>query len=528
MAQRIGALFCIACISLFNSGTSAAQTQHAQVRIATAGEPQTLDPHRYNLRLEETLLNDLFMGLTTFAADGSIVPGAAASWTTSEDGLTWTFKIRNDLRWSDGEPLDAEDFVFSLRRLLNPQTAASLAYFMYMLKNAVAVNTGAAPLEALGAQAPDPHTLVLELQKPYPYLLERLLYPTAFPVPEHVIAAHGSAWTKPLNWVSNGAYTLREWQPQSHVLMQANPQFHATPAITQVRYLPMANEQNAYNRYRNQEVDVIAGFPATELDKVREDYPDDLRLSKLLSMAYLVFNTEHPALADARVRQALSMAVDQRILTDQVMRSGAAPAYSFAPEMIVGYDSAQLPHAQTTYAERIKRARALLAEAGYNTANPLRLTLRHMSALENKKINLAITGMWRAIGVQTQLQQADVRTHFTALRQGDFDVAWAAWVGENNAEHYLSLLRSDIGNVNYGRFADDRYDALMAQVSLLAEARRRDAMLHTAETHVVHLYPVVPLYTMAVRRLVNPQLRGWLENPRDMHQSRYLAWPQAQ
>ncbi|MEM7080860.1 MAG: peptide ABC transporter substrate-binding protein [Pseudomonadota bacterium] len=528
MALRIGTLFCIACICAFNSVAWAERTTApSHIRIATAGEPQTLDPHRYNLRLEETLLNDLFMGLTTFGAAGDIVPGAAARWHTSDDGLVWTFELRKDLYWSDGVPLNANDFVFSLQRLLDPATAASLAYFMYMIDNAAAVNRGAQPTTALGVRAIDEHTLELRLEKPYPYLLERLLYPTAFPVPAHVIREHGSAWTKAEHWVSNGAYTLDEWRPQSHVRMQANSRFITPPRISQITYLPLANEQNAYNRYRNKEVDVIGAFPATELDAVRRTYSADLRLSNLLSMAYLVFNLQVPALADIRVRQALSLAVDQRVLTDQVMRSGAAPAFSFAPAMIDDYDSAELPHKEIPYADRLSQAKALLAAAGYTQQNPLRVTLRHMSTLENKKINLAISGMWRQIGVRTQLQQADVRTHFSALRQGDFDVAWAAWVGENNAEHYLSLLQSDIGNVNYGRFADPHYDDLMREVSLTADASQRNARLQRAEQHVVQRYPVIPLYTMAVRRLVSPHLQGWQENPRDMHQSRYLSWPES-
>ena len=134
--------------------------------LGNSGEPGTLDPHRYNLRLEETLLNDLFMGLTTFSAQGQIVPGAATSWTVSEDGLTWTFNLRKDLRWSDGTPLTADDFVYSLRRLMNPQTAASLAYFMYMLDNAEAVNQGKLPVTDLGVYSQGPHTLVLQLAAP--------------------------------------------------------------------------------------------------------------------------------------------------------------------------------------------------------------------------------------------------------------------------------------------------------------------------------------------------------------------------
>ena len=494
------------------------------VKIALGGEPETLDPHLYNLRLEETVLNDLFMGLTTFNAAGDIVPGVATHWETSADGLTWTFYLDKNARWSDGAPLTAADFVFAYRRLQNPQTAASLAYFMYMLKNAAAVNSGQLQPDALGVRAVDPHTLELALEKPYPFLLERLLYPTAFPVPEHMVREHGADWVKAANWVSNGAYMLAEWTPQAHIKLNANPHFSRQPAIQAVVYQRVTNEQSAYNRFRNGELDVIGSFPVGELAKLLADGSPSLRQSDQLSMMYLVFNTESGQLADVRVRQALSLAVDQEILTGKVLRSGNVAQHAFTPSQLSGYQGVALPHAQQTYDARIESARTLLTEAGFTPSNPLKITLRHIGVIENKKVNLAIAGMWRRIGVVTQLQQTDIRGHFADLRQGNFEVAWAGWVGENNAEHYLSLLMSDIGSVNYGRFANETYDALMRQAQNQADTQSRNALLKAAEEVALHYYPVVPLYSNSIRRLVNPALKGWVENPRDMHHSRFLSW----
>lgn len=504
-----------------------AATQAQPLHIGNAGEPQTLDPHRYNLRLEETLLNDLFMGLTTFNARGEIVPGAAERWSSSADGLTWTFYLRDDLKWSDGTPLNAHDFVFSFRRLQAPATAASLAYFMHMLKNAAAVNRGEQPPTALGVSAADDHTLILELERPYPYLLERLLYPTAFPVPQHAMEAHGDAWVKAANWVSNGAYVLAEWQPQAHVRFTANPHFIEQPAITSVTYHAVPNEQTAYNQYRSGALDAIGAFPVGELDKIRRNNAAALRLSGLLSMMYLVFNTERAPFDDVRVREALSLAVDQQVLTDKVLRSGNTPAFSFTPALLADYEGVPLPHVDTPMAERLARARTLLAEAGFDAGNPLELTLRHVTGSEQKKVNLAITGMWRRVGVRAQLHQSELRNHFGDLRQGDFEVAWAGWVGENNAEHYLSLLMSDTGDVNYGRFKNPGFDALMQQAQQTADLDARNALLRQAEAAVVPHHAVVPLYSTAVRRLVRPELKGWHDNPRDIHQARYLFWEQA-
>ncbi len=513
---NLAALLCLA--SLLLPIAAAAQP----LRIAMGGEPETMDPHRYNLRLEETLLNDLFLGLTTFTAQGKIVPGTAERWTTSDDGLTWTFFLRKGLLWSDGTPITAQDFVYAYRRLQDPKTAASLAYFMHMVKNAAAVNSGAMAVNELGVRAVDDHTLEIRLEQPYPFLLERLLYPTAYPVPQHAIERHGDQWTKPGNWVSNGAYTLNDWVPRSHVEMRANPNFVEPVAIASIRYLPVTNEQSAYNRYRSGELDVIGSFPIGELPDVRKERPNELRLSNLLSMLYLVFNTRVAPFDDVRVRKALSIAVDQSIITDKVLKTGSEPAFSFVPDAIDNYEGFILPHADLTMSERVGRARELLSEAGY--PDGFDMTLRHVSNLENKKVNLAIAGMWRAIGLNVQLQQADLRTHFGDLRQGNFSVAWAGWVGENNAEHYLSLLQSDIGSVNYGQFSNPTFDALMAQVRNEKDKKLRNRLLGSAEEVAAHFYPVVPLYSTAVRRLVHPALKGWHENGRDMHPSRYLSW----
>lgn len=499
-----------------------------RVVLGNPGEPETVDPHRYNLRLEETILSDLFLGLTTFDAEANIVPGAAESWTTSDDGLVWTFRLRAGARWSDGEPVTAHDFVFAFRRLLNPATAASLAYFMYPLANAEAVNAGRMAPDDLGATAEDDHTLVLRLDKPYPYLPERLLYPTAFPVPRHVIERVGDDWVKPEHWVSNGAYRLAAWQPQSVVSLRRNPHFAASglpPArLERVDYLPLANEQTAYNRYRTGEVDAIAGFPAGELPKARRELAEHVRLSPLLSIMYLVFNTREPPFDDARVREALALVVDRLTLTDRVQRAGHVPSPSFVPALVRDYQPVPVPGEALTPAARLTRARMLLEAAGYGPGRPLEVTIRHPSGTEAKRTNLAIAGFWQALGVQTRLHQSELKVHFSDLRQGNFQVALAGWFGESNPEHYLGLWHSQTGDVNYGGYANAEFDARMAAAALEADLTRRNGLLRQAEAVGIAEHPVIPLYSVMVRRLVSPRLGGWAENARDAHPARLLYW----
>ena len=494
------------------------------LRIGNGGEPETLDPHRYNLRLEETILNDLFLGLTTFDAHGNIVPGAAERWSVSDDGLVWTFELREDGKWSDGQPVTAGDFVYAFRRLLDPATAASLAHFMYPVRNAAAVNAGELPPTALGVRAGARRTLVVELEQPFPFFTERLIYPTGYPVPAHTVEDLGADWVKPGRMVSNGAFVLDDWQPHAHVTLRRNAHFHHADSVTLdgVRYLPTADSYAAFNRYRAGEIDAIGDFPSGEMDWVRKNLADHLRLTPLVSIMYLVFNVTQPPFDDVRVREALGIAIDRELLTGRVMQSDEVPSVSLVPPMVPGYRSAVA--VTGTRDARLERARDLLGDAGYGPDNPLNVTLRYISGDESKRVQVAIAAMWKDIGVATTLHHTELKSHFADLRQGNFEVAQAGWFGENNPEHYLNLLVSDTGDVNYGRFASAAFDALMDRAHAEADLGRRIALLREAETVGLAEHPVTPLYAVTIRALVDPRIGGWHANPRNVHGARYITW----
>ncbi len=499
---------------------AAASLHAAELHIGNGGEPLTLDPHRYNLRLEQTILGDLFEGLTTVDAHGRIVPGAAERWETSDDGLTWTFHLRKDGRWSDGKPVTAHDFVFSLRRLLNPATAASLAYFLYPIAGAEAVNTGNDPPAALGVQAGDDHTLEIRLAKPFPFLAERLFYPTGSPVPEHVVAEHGDDWVKAGNMVTNGAFVLDEWVPQGHVRLRRNPAWRDAKRmqLEAVTYHPTSDRSAAYNRFLSGELDIIGDFPPGEIKRLQAERGDEAHLSPLLSIMYLVFNTTAKPFDDARVRRALALAVNRELITSRVLKSGELPSHSFVPPLVADFASGVAPRTPDP-----ATARDLLAAAGYDEDNPLEITLRHIAGDDNKTVQVAIASMWKAIGVSTRLHHADLASHFAALRQGDFEVAEAGWFGENNPEHYLELLMSTTGAVNYGRFQDADYDSLMQRAKATVSLAERIALMQQAEVRGLSLDPVVPLYSVTIRSLVRKGVRGWQANPRNVHPARFLA-----
>ncbi|NBO74586.1 MAG: peptide ABC transporter substrate-binding protein, partial [Gammaproteobacteria bacterium] len=232
------------------------------VRRSSTGEPQTLDPQLWTYGQDGNLAQDLFQGLTTLDSRANVVPGQAESWTVSTDGRRYTFRLRPNLEWSDGKTLTSADFLWSLRRIFDPKTVSPAVALLYVIRNGKAVNQGRLPVTALGVAAPDPRTLVIELEHPAPYLLDLLVH-RAFPVPRHVVEKYGRQWTRPEHIVSNGAFVFGEWRPGSHVRLLRNPRFHeaASVRLDAIHHVPIEDPKNAVVRYRAGELDVVVTLP---------------------------------------------------------------------------------------------------------------------------------------------------------------------------------------------------------------------------------------------------------------------------
>lgn len=491
----------------------------SSLRIGSPGDPQTLDPHRYTLNVEEHILKDMFLGLTTMDAKGAIVPGSAKSWEVSLDGLIWTFQLR-DNSWSDGTPVTAEDFVYSFQRLLNPETAAPLAYFLYGIENAREINGGTLDPSELGVSALNAGTLEIRLEQPSPYFAERLFYPTGYPVPRHVIEEHGSDWVKPRNWVSNGPYSLEDWKPSQAVTLRPNLHFYdrENVEVQNIEYVPVPDALAGYHRYLAEELDIVGDFPAGEIASLRKSHPEHLQLSPLLSTMYLVYNVSTPPFDDARVRQALAIAIDREKLTRKVLRSEEIANASIVPPMVPEYQSLV-----DQYSPNPTLAESLLTQAGFSEEEPLKITLRYITGAENKQVHVAIAAMWQEIGVRTSLHHTELKVHFSDLHGGDFEVAQAGWFGENNPEHYIELLWSQIGSINYGRYSSSNFDELLEQAKDTVDRDARAELLGRAESVALKDFAVVPLYSVTIRSLVNPRVGGWYTNPRNSHGVRYMT-----
>lgn len=496
------------------------------MRRSSTGEVQTLDPQLWVYGQDGNVAQDIFHGLTTVDAAARVVPGSAASWVVSADGKRYTFKLRRGLQWSDGTPISSADFLYSFRRLFDPTSAAPSASLLYVIESGRDVNTGKRPVTDLGVFTPDANTVEIRLEHPAPYLLDLLVH-RAFPVPKHAVERWGRDWTRPDRIVSNGPFVVSEWRPNAYVKLLKNPRFHAAADVklAGVLHIPVEDPRAALARYRAGALDVAVSLPSDLIADLRREYGPQLRLTQQIGLEYLAFNTRRAPTNDARVRRALSMAIDRDALSKSILKAGEPPAYCLVPPGVEHYPMRGCADfAALAQAARVAQARALLGEAGYGAAKPLTLTLRYNNSDTQRRIALAVRAMWAALGVKTTLVAADQRAHQQAVREGDFDVARGSWYAEDrDPASFLELLASRATSLNVAGYTDAEYDRLLDAGAQSASLAARADLLQRAESRAMQSQPLAPLYYYVSRRLISPKVRGWVDNPRGVHLQRYLS-----
>ncbi|MGY2049056.1 peptide ABC transporter substrate-binding protein [Methylobacterium sp. JK268] len=517
------------------AGLAATSLVHAPARAAgpavyrrgIAAEPGTLDPQKSTSIYEEAVLRDLFEGLITYDPGGRIVPGAAESWTSSEDGLTWTFTLRSENRWSNGDPVVAEDFAAALRRALDRKTGAPYANLLYCLRGGEAVNRGGAPVESLGVEAPDARRLVVTLAQPTPYLLELLGHPASFPVHRPTLARHGDAFTRPGNLVSNGAYRLKDVVPGDRITVVSNPHYRAAAQvrIPQVEYIPTTDLAAAVRRFAAGELD-SCGVPPQQFKDIQARFGSQLVVAPALDVTSLVVNTRKAPLGDRRVRQALSIAIDRGYLAEAIFSGSRLPASSLTP---AGLDNArpppEMPGQDLSPAEREEQAAALLRQAGYGPGGkPLTLEIRFTAAEEIRNMIVAIADMWKPLGVTASLVGTDFKTLSAHLSSGaPFDLALYAWQADySDPQNFLFLVESDNTGFNHGGYANPDYDALMHEAARTVDLDRRARLLFKAEEIFLRDLPWIPLVHRRYTQLVASRLHGLKPNVRGITLSQNL------
>lgn len=515
-------------LSLVSFGLVSAAPAEAQVVLhrGNTSDPDTLDPQKANGQWEGHIINDLFVGLTTYDAKANAIYGAAESHTVSADGLVYTFKIREGHKWSDGTPVTADDFVYAYRRINDPKTAAQYAAITYPIKNAEAVNTGKAPIEAIGAKAIDERTLEITLEHPAPYLFQMLSHYAFFPIPRHVVEKYGLKWIDKASMVSNGAYQLVDRVPNDFVHLKKNPYFYDTDQvkIDEVFFYPVAGEPAA-KRFRAGELDINNDFPLPQLEWFRSNLPEQTHVDPFILTQYIAFNTTRPPFDNQDVRLALGMAIDREMITDTLLKGGQIPAYGLVPPGISGYPgTAHVGYKDIPIEQRRETARALLAKAGYGPGNPVRGTYIHQATPEAKLVSVALQGMWRQVGAEIELQQAESKVHYTNLRSQNYDLGWGGWIADfNDARNYLFLAETKSEDMNYTKYSSPDFDALLVKSDITVDAAQRQAIMVQAEQMMLDAGPMAPVYFGTSRNLVQTWVKGWEGNALDIHRTRWLS-----
>jgi oligopeptide transport system substrate-binding protein len=500
------------------------------------GDPQSLDPQLATTTNESAILRELFEGMYTDAPDGSPQLGvAAAPPQVSADGLTWTFHLRPET-WSDGVPLTANDFVFAYRRMLDPNTASSYAYLLYVLKNGQAINERKATPDQLGAKALDDETLQLTLEHPASYLPQLLKHQAYFPLPAHLVQRLGDDWKKPGVMVSNGAYVLTSWKLGDYVRIEKNPLYRdaAHVCFDRVDFFPTTDAVSAERRVLRGELDISNGIQSNRLRLLRANARSAafVRAHPFLITSYLAFNVRGvPALRDLRVRQAISMAIDRRFITDGIRRDGSVPVTSFVPLGIADYLPRDAPHPGAYWVswpleQRQGEARRLLQAAGYGPGKPLRLELKTADTGFGAPSVAAqsIQSDLRAVGIDVSLRMEDSGVLYQSLNQRDFQLATAGWVADyDDPMTFLALLKSDTGQQNYGDYRNPAYDADLAKADAEPDAAKRTQDLVDAEQLAMNDANLAPLFNGVNLNLVSPRITGWVDNDADIHPIRDLC-----
>jgi oligopeptide transport system substrate-binding protein len=495
---------------------------------ALSTEPESLDPQKSRSVQAADVLRDIFEGLVSYDAAGELIPATAESWDVSEDGLTYTFQIRPDARWSNGDAVTAADFVFGLRRLVDPATAAFYAAELANVVNAAEIVAGELQPDQLGVRASDERTLVISLRRPTPYLLSLLTHPSTFPVHRGAVERHGDAFARAGNLVSNGAYVLADWEPGAIIELHRNTQYwnDAATSIDVVRHHVVTQELAEFNRYRAGEIQVTSTVPPDNFEQIRAEYGDELHIAPTLGVYYYGFNMAKPPFADnPELRQALSMAIDREILVEAITGRGEAPAYSWIPPGIHNYEPVQLPYANLSQQERNAIAQSLYRQAGYGEDNPLRFELRYNTSDTQQRIALAVQAMWRTVlGAEAQTVNVEFQVLLDQMREREItQVFRSSWFGDyNDANTFLAIMQSDSA-ANMPGYSNPEFDQLMASAAEQLDPDRRRLYLEEAERVLLADHAVIPLYFYVSKHLVKPEVEGWQDNILNYHYSQHLS-----
>ncbi|MDU5485099.1 MAG: ABC transporter substrate-binding protein [Serratia liquefaciens] len=478
---------------------------------ANGYEPATLDPNLAESNVEFYIFNDLFEGLLRVGKNGEVIPALATKWETK--GTVWTFHLRPEAKWSNGDPVTADDFVFSWRRLTDPKTASPYGSYLasaYVL-NAAEINAGSKPPSELGVKALDAHTLQVTLAEPNSYLLKQLVHFPVLPVNRKVVEQYGKNWTQPQNFVGNGAFKLAQWVVNEKVILERNTQYwdNAHTVLNKVTFLPLQGFPEVA-RFRAGEIELGYSAPPELYQQLKKNLGDEQLVTyPLLSTSYFAFNNRQPPFNDVRVRQALNLALDKQVIAGKVLGYGQQPAWTFTPTGAGGFTLQAGVAAGWSQEQRIAQAKKLLAEAGFNAQHPLRFTLLYSNDATIKKIVIAASAMWKKnLGAEVTLQNQERKVVLDNINNGQYSAAFSRWLADyNDPSTFLNVFRST-SSENSAKYANEHYDRLLHQATAAQSPEQVQQAFQQAEDVLAVDTPVAPVYYEANATLVKPYVKG--------------------
>lgn len=479
-------------------------------------EHSSVDPQVVEDVSGSEIVRDLFEGLMNQDAEGNLVPGVATGFTTNDEKNVYTFTLRDNAKWSNGDPVTANDFVYAWKRLVDPALASPYAWFgeLMSIENAAAIIAGEKPIDDLGVTAIDDQTLEVRLSASLPYFPLMTTHASTFPSPQSVIEQFGDEWTKPGNIVSNGAYILTEHVPSERSVRERNPMYwdNDKTIIDKVVALVINDENAALTRYFAGELDRTE-VPAGQFPKLKAEYPDEAISFPRLCSYYYTFNLSDSgpeAFKDVKVREALSLAVDRKIISENILAGGQPEAYTFTPGATAGFTVPDVPMASMSQADRDAKAQALLAEAGYDASNPLKFTMLYNTSDDHQKIAVAMSQMWKQkLGVEATLANMEWKTFLDTRGNQDFEMARGAWCGDyNEASTFLDLLTTQSG-YNDGKFTNARIDELMTQAKTSSDPQ---PLYTEVEQIIATEVPIIPVYHYAGVYMMDSDVGNWPVN----------------
>lgn len=481
------------------------------LRIDVGSEVSSLDPTIAEDVNAARIIDDLFAKLVDYDQKNNVIPGLAKSWSLSKDGKTYTFQLRSDIKFSDGTPITANDFVYSWQRLVNPKTASSYNFLLSGVVNGQDIIDGKKPPETLGVFAPNPQTFVVNLSSPDASFLDKNTLGNLAVVPQKIIEKFGSKWTDPNNMVTSGAYKLSEHIVNGYILVVKNPYYYDSKnvKIDQVKYFPFVDTNASVASYGSGDLDITyQNVPIDQFNKIKTEYKGQLHTVKQEALGFYEFNMKDPEIANnLKLRQALSMAIDREILSKDVLNGEKVPVYSAVTPTVENnkYASIKYDWSNLTPEQRITQAKKLYALAGYGPNHPLNITITYNTNDMYKKISLAIAAMWKAnLGVNVTLVNQEWKQFLQTRHKADYQVARGGWFADYNSVSNYTALYMCNSPQNDSKWCDHKFDSFVKQANIEKNPQKREELYKQALEIVQDSYSIIPLFQFSYSRLVKP------------------------